>query len=979
MVFSGAYDLSLAQYWFWQLKALYKKAAQQGHVEAMHNLGRLFLKGSLGKIDLEKAEHTFTQAAQTGDIKSICYLGRLYWEGRLGDKEPVEGISWIQKAIELWTEQALKGDMEAMTHLTEIYLDKTLGFKDYQKVAVWLSLGAEQGDGEAMLSFLKLYLNGKLGTNDITIIMKWIEKLVKQSKLSLKSETLLLLKNYLRKEQPNQKKKLQGSDFRNIEEQIANNHSLIDSGYRVEYSLKSQEQNVSIDKIKALEREAYEDIFEAAEQRDFDAIVLLANAYCGKTSSLSLMVDYAAAVQWCHKLAGTEHLGALTALATLYEAGHFPEKDVEATINPWIEKLQIVLRKRTEKEPHIAFTLGTLYKRGNLLPRHMGQAARWLCFASCRYVPACSELDDMLAFKGWSLEEKQQIVAGVLQNQNPQEKPYRVGRILGDIYSQGILTQVDNQKAVFWYERAAALDNGIAMCRLAKFYQTGRAGEINLTKAIELYNLSAQQGNQEAIECLVLLNCSNEKLDSDAKIAIGRCLKQVAVLKEKQQDVLLNPNPKDPQLMYHLGKTYRQDNKGRAKDPLLAARWFRKAVQKGHMRSAFELGKMYASGELGEKLKSVAVNFYKRAAKDNHIKAMRKLCSLYTEGVLVKMDQARANKWKCRLEKSVNEKQRATNYDFNECFIPWVNPYLMEVILVGARQVHAEIPVDLNDFINIRRIMIDILLSNRTLYSRKITKAVYEIISCVLNQSLREEISVPFKNQLMQIVDDLKVYQAVNKEIMKKMEVLLQKHCNKTLLNQLRLEQAANNERWERHLNTFIVAVGYQEYCHHLMQNKKWMGFLELEIVAQLLKIRIEIYQDKPVKSCDKFTVRLLSKENVDLYPICSIHTEAKRVIHILCKGNNDYYLLNATENGLRHYYHQTFLEGDVLEQLKKEFSLGQAYENPSKQQEPLLFLNRMNRKESMCVTEPQVPVIPVKFPSIKKLRVDKQRVVRFG
>lgn len=528
--------LSLAQYWFQQLEALYRKAANRGNVESMNDLGLLYLKDSLGKINLEKAEQIFIQAANSGDVASIFYLGKLYITGKLGDKEPSLGIEWVGKANELWNERAACGDIEAMESLIYLYLDEDgLGVKDYHAAAKWLSIRLEHG-----------YIS------------------------SLSSDILRLANRYRKQAQ------------------------------------------------------------------------------------------YAEAEKWYSILANKEHIGALKSLARMHQKGQLAIDSNEETINPWTLQLQLVLHKRAEKSPMAAWRLAKLYEKGDLLPKKIGEMVKWLFLASSSFDDEYFDiiklsnhhLNELLIFKDFTIEEKQEFIQGILHYTDNEEKPYRIGRILGDIYSQGILIAPNYQEALFWYEKAAKLENSIAMYQIGKFYETGILGDINLSKAVEWYDLSAAGNNKKAIECLIRLNSSSE-LDIDAKIITEKWAEQVPLLNDSRSKTAISSRPKYPENMYRLGEQYRSSSLETDSDPLLAAYWFRKAGQRKHAESAFSLGNMYASGELGQNVRPVGIRWYKEAAKNNHRTAMETLSHIYTDGIIVAQNLRKANKWKKRVDEQV--------------------------------------------------------------------------------------------------------------------------------------------------------------------------------------------------------------------------------------------------------------------------------------------------------------------------------------
>jgi len=73
---------------------LFEKAAEQGHVMAMHNIGSCYQVGSGGKKDEGKAIAYYTKAAEAGSARSQHNLGILF--GRSG--QPEKAYFWLRVA-----------------------------------------------------------------------------------------------------------------------------------------------------------------------------------------------------------------------------------------------------------------------------------------------------------------------------------------------------------------------------------------------------------------------------------------------------------------------------------------------------------------------------------------------------------------------------------------------------------------------------------------------------------------------------------------------------------------------------------------------------------------------------------------------------------------------------------------------------------------------------------------------------------------
>ena len=94
-------------------RALYQRAAERGHVRAMHNLGVLYADGPDGKPDYALAAEWFRRAADYGLRDSQYNLATLTARGLGVEKKPVAAYSWFSLA-------AAQGDAEAARQRDEI-------------------------------------------------------------------------------------------------------------------------------------------------------------------------------------------------------------------------------------------------------------------------------------------------------------------------------------------------------------------------------------------------------------------------------------------------------------------------------------------------------------------------------------------------------------------------------------------------------------------------------------------------------------------------------------------------------------------------------------------------------------------------------------------------------------------------------------------------------------------------------------------
>lgn len=93
-----------------------------------------------------------------------------------------------------------------------------------------------------------------------------------------------------------------------------------------------------------------------------------------------------------------------------------------------------------------------------------------------------------------------------------------------------------------------------------------------------------------------------------------------------------------------LGSIY-EIGKGVAKNPIEAVHWYRKAAEQGIVPAQYSLGVMYNSGEGVDKDTVEAVKWYRKAADQGYVLAQGTLGSMYSRGEGVDKEPVEAAKW----------------------------------------------------------------------------------------------------------------------------------------------------------------------------------------------------------------------------------------------------------------------------------------------------------------------------------------------
>ncbi len=91
-------------------KGLYylQKSAEQGNIDAMFDLGVLYLDGEVVKQDDKKAFDYFSYAAQKGDAGSQFYVGVFYKEGKVVKQSDEDAKYWLEAAADQGDEDAIE-------------------------------------------------------------------------------------------------------------------------------------------------------------------------------------------------------------------------------------------------------------------------------------------------------------------------------------------------------------------------------------------------------------------------------------------------------------------------------------------------------------------------------------------------------------------------------------------------------------------------------------------------------------------------------------------------------------------------------------------------------------------------------------------------------------------------------------------------------------------------------------------------------
>jgi TPR repeat protein len=153
-----------------QAIAWLKRAADQGHMIAMHNLGSLYRDGIPKALpqNHQLGELWLTRAAEAGFTHSQYLLGLIYAQGDGLPADPVKAERWLREA-------AQHGHALAMTSLARIYSEADGPPRDPDFVERMLLLASEMRRPEAQYQLARMYRRGYFGAMDLPRAVEWLE------------------------------------------------------------------------------------------------------------------------------------------------------------------------------------------------------------------------------------------------------------------------------------------------------------------------------------------------------------------------------------------------------------------------------------------------------------------------------------------------------------------------------------------------------------------------------------------------------------------------------------------------------------------------------------------------------------------------------------------------------------------------------------------------------------------------------------
>lgn len=276
---------------------------------------------------------------------------------------------------------------------------------------------------------------------------------------------------------------------------------------------------------------------------------------------------------------------------------------------------------------YAAYRIGKLFNTGNGIEKDVDSAEQWFIRA-CNNKYAQYSLAKIYMDKDIKMGDPYHSGEIISLLESASEKSPYATYELGNIYRKGFFSNSDYEKSYNYYNYAinkfnemlrSAADDSL-MYRVGKMYELGLGTEINLPKAIKLYQEAGELKNTFALFSLAKIYLkSNDSEDHE---------KAVKILTDLHRE-----RPDDDMISYSLGKVYLND-KTHFYDISKAIEYLKKSANSENQFAQYQLGKIYSSENYGNPNYALAISYLEASASQGNDFAVYQLGVLYKNSEL---------------------------------------------------------------------------------------------------------------------------------------------------------------------------------------------------------------------------------------------------------------------------------------------------------------------------------------------------------
>ena len=182
--------------WMSEYVSLAEKRANNGDVDSMLDLGKLFYTGSrLYPKNLERARYWFTRAADSGNAAAQYQVAVMASQGAGGPKDEATAALYYKKSLQTWKKEADDGDAKAALWAALVYERKLVPDSSPEKSVPYLLQAAESGNltAQGLLAFK--YRDGLGVPQDAAKAVEWFEKAASRKDLGAVMELGIMFRD----------------------------------------------------------------------------------------------------------------------------------------------------------------------------------------------------------------------------------------------------------------------------------------------------------------------------------------------------------------------------------------------------------------------------------------------------------------------------------------------------------------------------------------------------------------------------------------------------------------------------------------------------------------------------------------------------------------------------------------------------------------------------------------------------------------
>lgn len=655
-------DFAVARSWF-------EKAAAQGHVCAMEELGFFDERGLGRDVDISSAMRWYEKASEQGNPVAMVGLGRIYFRGSDGvQKDYAKAEGYFKRAAAAWKtvdEENRWKVMHAFFYLGRIYTEGLGVEKDVmlgQRCHLFAAKNGNVASAHAIAVDYEKGTDGKVKSKDRA--KEWYLKcvqLLKDGKVNFADDTALRVIGLLYQYGDGVEKDLEKSREWFMKSAALGNVQSLKSMGRAYLNGRGVPKNVGkgIELLEAAGNRGDADVQEDLGmlyykgdkvEKDFGkaklwfekAVALGSGFAMEKLSRMyrdgdGVDCNEDESMRWLEKAAEKENPFAMAELGHCYECGA-RGKEIDVA-----KGVELYKKSADKKSMRGRYEYGRCLAKGIGVDANLDEAFKVLSKAilsgkdTWNYYQKVAQLFVEIYFSGDFDSNVERF------SKEDEEVNGKVLVRMGWRLRAGDGVEKDVDKAVRCLTAAALRNDKMAQNSLGWMYYQGRVIGRDPKKAFEWTMKAVQNGNPHGMETLFRMYRDGDGVEKSETEAM-KWLHRSADGEEFSAEAVA-----------WLGECYESGAMGEAKDEKRAYQCYYKASQKRNTHAMYDRGMCYLNGIGVGKDADRALEWLSKAAEEDDDdlfydeRAMSKLIELYGCGDVIAKDDAKAQEWQKKL------------------------------------------------------------------------------------------------------------------------------------------------------------------------------------------------------------------------------------------------------------------------------------------------------------------------------------------